>query len=147
MNFGVSKMKTADSYLTESSTHFEEIIGTSAAPDEELASGSQSNESTKWDSIIDDYLIEWGSNPGQIAVDDDTPPSSELIHRAIDIAKELKNQNFDAADRVVPNGDGGLTFEWFKENGFFFVLELRKNNDIVVETYENGNLINEKRLA
>ena len=93
---------------------------TLVVPDEAGASGAESDlssapaetsNSQRWDRIIDYRLIEWGRDASSQADDGVEPPSAEVIHRAIELAKNLKERGVPAPDVVVPDPNGGIVFE------------------------------------
>jgi hypothetical protein len=64
---------------------------------------------TKWQSLVDDTLIDWGLLSDRPWGDEITPPSREVVSKAAKLAQKMKD--LPSPDRVVPDGDGGIVFE------------------------------------
>ena len=75
------------------------------------ATGSLEANRQAWQHLIDYRLIDWGSNPNQLADDGVDPPSRETIDRAISLAKRFQQRGFPPPDSVVPDANGGIVFE------------------------------------
>lgn len=75
------------------------------------ASGSLEANRQAWQHLIDYRLIDWGSNPNQLADIGVDPPSGETIDRAISLAKRFQQRGFPPPDKVVPDANGGIVFE------------------------------------
>ena len=86
---------------------------TQAAPSETSALEAQVRQRWRqaWKDIIDHQLIEWGRDPEQLADDGVAAPSREVVRLAIAFAKQMQNQDFQPAQRVVPDANGGIVFE------------------------------------
>ncbi len=86
---------------------------TSAVSDDALASriGSHSENCSGWE-LIDEKLKAWGLNPDQFDADEIIPPSRPIIYTARCVAIKLRNLGQPAPLRVVPDGDGGIAFEY-----------------------------------
>lgn len=69
----------------------------------------------KWAELIDYKLIEWGSHPELLEDDGVCAPTRQALARGIDLAHRLAAKGWPAPQRVSPDGDGGIVFEW-REN-------------------------------
>lgn len=65
-----------------------------------------------WQEIIDYKLVEWGRNPCAIEDDGLFPPSREALERAYSFAIALRDEGKPTPKRTIPDGDGGLAFEY-----------------------------------
>lgn len=84
---------------------------------------------------IDSQLSEWLNDPSQIVDSDALPPPRDLIRAARAWIVALQWRQWPAPETVVPNGDGGLSFEFytgdvyrdleFCKNGGIWLTELR----------------------
>ena len=133
-------MSVLDSHATLSGS-FDEIVATEAATEESLASTAGVDEAKYegWQRIIDDYLIEWGLNPDQLADDDLIPPSKQVIGYANRVAIALREAKWSPPLRVVPDGEGGIAFEQ-RSGDFFQSLEIRADATIELSTFKNCRL-------
>lgn len=68
--------------------------------------------SSQWNDIIDNKLIEWGRHPEEIADVNLVPPTPNCLASAFSFAKRAKSMQVPAPSRTLPDGDGGLVFEW-----------------------------------
>jgi hypothetical protein len=68
-------------------------------------------QSAKWKGWIDDVLLQWLDNPGQLADDDVDPPSGTILRLALDHAEKLRDQGLPAPDSIIPDANGGIAFE------------------------------------
>jgi hypothetical protein len=64
-----------------------------------------------WQDLIDQYLVEWASDPSQLEDDDIFAPTKETIEFAISLALSCKTMGMPCPTRVVLDGDGGIVFE------------------------------------
>lgn len=120
---------------------------TRAAGDGGLASGS-ADEDRKlgWQTIIDDCLVEWGKNPSGLADEDLVPPSVEIIDLACKAAMEFRDQAVPPPLRVVPDGEGGISFE-FRCGSCFMSLNILSDRSAELLTFRDCRLVSRRRLA
>lgn len=92
----------------------EPVVPTNAADERGLASVEHEREQSReaWQRLIDDYLVEWGRDLTRLAEDDLVAPSRELIDYACVVAMACRDDGVPAPIRVVPDGEGGVSFEW-----------------------------------
>lgn len=88
-------------------------VATDAAEEQSLAvtAQRQTEDRRLWQETIDNKLIEWGRNPGQLEDEDITPPSAEIVGLASRFSMKMRDLGFESPNRVVPNGEGGIVFE------------------------------------
>ena len=123
-------------------------VSTNAVCDEELITLSDPLQICRraWNDIIDHYLIEWGRNPQALEDEDFDPPTPEVIARACDAAKQFGDEGMAAPLRVLPDGEGGLTFER-SDGSFFESISIRPNCPAELLTFENCELAGRLELA
>lgn len=91
-------------------------VATGAAKDDSLASSLDPRNWDAWQEVIDEKLIEWGRDPGQLAEDDLIPPTRESVQRATRIALAFRDDGDPPPLRVVPDGDGGIVLERWRDS-------------------------------
>lgn len=96
---------------------------THAADDEILSSSELENKRDAWNQIIEYKLIEWAVNPESIEEDGLEMPSREIITEACKFSKQMSREAIPAPISVVPNGDGGIVFEW-RDGHIFETIEI-----------------------
>jgi len=69
-----------------------------------------------WQRVIDE-LIDWASNPEQFADEGIDAPSRETLRLAGKLALELRDNGLPSPDRIVPDPNGGLVFEYDTAQG------------------------------
>ena len=89
-----------------------ESVETSAASDEELFSNAGVRDAAVGWACVIDKLLDWLQNPQELADDDFVPPSTDLIKKACNIAVAFRDEQLPSPLRIVPDGDGGISFEW-----------------------------------
>lgn len=98
---------------TETLTTTVPFIPTSSADVQTLSDsisiGQETND--RWQQITDLFIV-WGNEPELLEEDGITAPTPEAISNACLIVIDLRGQNFPPPMRVVPNGEGGIVFEW-----------------------------------
>lgn len=65
-----------------------------------------------WQSIIDNRLIGWANDPAALEDDGLEAPSRQVIDLACALCYAAMRAETQPPDRVVPDGDGGLSMEW-----------------------------------
>ena len=65
-----------------------------------------------WEKVIDYQLVEWGRDPSVFADDGLEPPSIDTIALARKVAVVLREHGWESPQRVIPDGEGGMAFEW-----------------------------------
>ena len=103
-------MTTQDIALTGLAGRVIESVGTRAASDQELVSDRRRDASAGWGNVID-QLLDWLRNPQELMDEDFLPPSKGLIEKVCDLAVDSRDKQLPSPLRVVPDGDGGISFE------------------------------------
>lgn len=141
-------MSTIDAF-TEVCTYFKRHeVRTGVANDELLAVAARQREERRrrWQEIIDKKLVEWGRDPGQVADDDLVPPSPAAVDSAVQKAqvwrdaRESDDEFVPLPQWVVPNGDGGIVFEW-REGSIARVVEILDNGSVDCAIFEDNKLV------
>jgi len=93
-----------------------------------------------WQQLIDNHLIEWGKAPGSLVDEDLMPPLAEILNKACDFARKSRDKNYPAPIRVVPDGEGGVAFEW-QAGRLFIMLHLRADRVVTKDIFHDCKLI------
>ena len=93
-----------------------------------------------WQELTDKQFSSWVRDPEQLSDDGVEAPSVGMVQLAMNIAKVLREQNVEAPDRVVPNGDGGIVFRW-RTGDFTWSLELDVDGSLETSLMEHDNLM------
>lgn len=120
--------------------------GPTGAQDDVLAFASDAPElRAAWERWIDRTLIEWGRDPSALADADVTPPSREVIAWAIEYAQRLAQLGLPAANRVAPNGDGGIVFERWSGD-VSESIEIEDDGCIYYSAFDESKLVDRQLL-
>lgn len=97
-----------------------DVVSTEGLGERLLAStpAAEEKNSEGWERIINRFLIPWGQDPSLLDDDENTPPSKRIIHLAARVAIKFRNAGTPAPVRVVPDGEGGMAFEWQEGKSF-----------------------------
>lgn len=120
-----------------------DVVTTGAAPNHTLV--SEQLDCDAWQHIIDDYLVEWGRDPRQLEDEDIVPPSVAVITLASQIAMKLRDEGCPPPLRVVPDGEGGITFER-RTAEVFESLTVNADGSIELTTFMNCQLLRSERF-
>ncbi len=117
-------------------------LQTKGASHDELSSthADGHNRSQKWDFWIDNYLVEWGRNPSLFDTTEIKPPSKSIIHLACRLARESRDAGLAPPLRIVPDGEGGISFERKSESGFQS-LNFLAEGIVELLTFQNSKLV------
>lgn len=107
------------------------------------ASGSGTSHSDpRWAAILR-TLGAWAIAPVQPADHEFTPPVGWLVEAASDYALQLRASGEQAPDFVVPDGDGGLAFEW-RAGTATRSLAMERDGSVVLLSFQDGKLEREQ---
>lgn len=95
---------------------------TSVMEEEILSYNEQEKIRSEWKNIIDHKLIEWGWQPEIFEEEGLVAILCQIISEACEFCDKQASRNTPAPLSVVPNGDGGIVFEW-KEGSYFRTIE------------------------
>lgn len=107
--------------------------------------GSLSSEKTNqeaWLEVISEKLTRWGCNTDDLEKDGITPPTSETLHLAIEVAHRLCSKK--APDRVVLDVNGGIVFELLKKNSSE-VFHIWDDGEVEYQYFKEGKLVQRHR--
>lgn len=93
---------------------------TSVAEAERLSYSERETNGFAWQYIMDYKLLEWVFHPELLEDDGLVAISHKIISEALKFCR-LESGN-PVPSNVVPNGDGGIVFEW-KEGSYFRTIE------------------------
>lgn len=121
------------------------VVETGAADDASLASAQPAPLSAAWRRLVDQRLIEWGRASGHAPSDDDVePPSPRAVRLTYEVIERLVAEGADAPTRAVPNGTGGISFEW--ESGpILWRMEIGDDGSIDSMLFDGAKLVNHLR--
>jgi hypothetical protein len=114
-------------------------VGTSAAVGGLLIDPPDSARAA-WSALILERLVDWDGAGGPADADGFEPPLEAVVTLAHRLATRMKNNGDPPPDRVVPDGDGGLTFER-RDGGRFQALHVYDDLTVELDTFENGRLL------
>lgn len=103
-------------------------------------------ERARWQTIIDEKLIEWGADPIQSDDDGTCPPSREAISCAVALAVAFRDKGFLAPTKVVPTGDGGIVFER-RPNNLYERIEVQSDREIIHSVYKDCVLLSRETIS
>jgi hypothetical protein len=131
---------------TESSLFFSpsvrEAVSTGAATEARITRdyGQRDETLRKWRAVIEDRLIEWGKDPGQLEDEDIRPPSKDTIRLAIELADVLSSADYPPPTRVVPDADAGIVFE-LVHGSLFESLRISADGSTEYCAFEKARLV------
>ena len=64
-----------------------------------------------WQRLIDEKLLEWLRDPGQLEDDGIDAPTATILRLSLDLAERFREEGFPAPDDIVPDPNGGIVFE------------------------------------
>jgi len=99
----------------------------------------------RWDRLIDDQLIEWGSDTDRFEDEGIDSPTPETIQRAIMAATKFRDAGYVAPDSVVPDASGGIVFER-RENDVSEVIHVWDDGAIEYQRFNGTQLIHRRPL-
>jgi hypothetical protein len=98
-----------------------------------------------WQQIIDERLVACGQH-ADLADDDLQPPTAEVLDRACEFAAFCRDHGVDPPLRVVPNGAGGVVFEW-RARPYFHTVEIRADGGAELLVFENSKLLTREAIG
>jgi len=88
------------------------VFETASVVEPELKESEQTEKNREcWDKFIYGTLIEWGRNVSALEDEGFIPPGLEIINLACQTALAMRDQGFPPPTRIVPDGEGGISFE------------------------------------
>jgi hypothetical protein len=104
------------------------------------------DDKSAWQTLIEETLKEWQRDPGALDEDDLEPPTLAILPVVIEVAKALRDNSVDPPLRVVPNGEGGVVFEW-RDRPWFWSLEVEHTGLLTLSLFRDGRLISRHQLS
>ena len=122
------------------------VFSTANVREGELVQREQMEKNRRgWDGFIDRCLVEWGRDPSALADEGLIPPSLKAINLACDIAMVFKDQGLAPPTRVVPDGEGGVSFERVDGN-LFVSLNVYADQTVELLAFDDCRLCTRHRL-
>ncbi len=116
-------------------------VDTKAATDNSLVDlAAVAKNRADWEQIIDHCIIEWGKNPPQSEEEDFEPPAKPIIDLAGEVVRYCRNRGLVAPQRVVPDGTGGIAFE-FTEGDSFTTLQIYEDRSVELLLFKDCHLV------
>lgn len=116
---------------------------------ETLATDARNVDAIKegWQCLIDYFLVEWGKDPLQLEDQEEgiVAPSRRAIQIACNLARFMRDEEEPAPTRVVPDGDGGISFERHDAD-LFFSLDIHADLTVELVTFRDCQLVSRRRL-
>jgi hypothetical protein len=102
----------------------------------------------RWDEIIDRVLIEWGKDATGLADPDEgiLAPTPQSIRTANRLAIWMRDHQLPPPGSVVPDGEGGVSFER-SANNEFQSLDVHADCSIEMLTFRDCHLIARIRMS
>lgn len=75
------------------------------------AKGSAEN----WERSVHQVLMDWTSRPELVADEGIDPPTTQVLQKAVQLARQLQTLDAPAPDSLTPDPNGGIVFAW-REN-------------------------------
>ena len=93
-----------------------------------------------WQRVMDSHLKEWQENPVQFEDEGREPPVPEILPVVAEVAAALRDRGVEPPLRVVPNGEGGVVFEW-RDSPYYWSLEVEKAGSLALAVFRNSRLV------
>lgn len=93
----------------------------------------------RWDETVD-RLIGWWKSVADLEEDDLVPPARPVIESALRIAPRLCDVKTPPPLRIVPDGEGGIAFEW-RHGNVFISMQLDEDNTVTLLRFEDSRLV------
>lgn len=122
------------------------VFATPNVRESELYEKKQGEKNKKgWDKFIYDTLVEWGKDVTALEDEDFIPPNPDVIYLACRVAMKCRDKGFVPPTRVVPDGEGGISFEWVEED-ISRSLNIYADKSIELLTFDDCRLCDRRRL-
>jgi hypothetical protein len=119
--------------------------------DEDLQSARSAPAKRDWNAVIDNCLIEWGRDTDGSCFRDEeedfVPPTPHALHlAACRVAPTMRDAGLPAPLHVVPDGNGGLSFEFEPQDRTWFAsLDIGGEGSVELLVFDEGRLIFRER--
>jgi len=98
----------------------------------------------RWQRLNDHELTEWALDPTKFD-DGIEPPSEQIIHQAIALAENFRDQGLPAPDSVVPDPNDGIVFER-RENGVSEAFHVWDDGTVDYQRFQGTRLVERRPL-
>jgi hypothetical protein len=95
---------------------------------------------------INDRLKVLEQHPAEFDEEGLEPPSADVFPLVDEVALVLENRGVSPPLRVVPNGEGGVVFEW-RDHPFFWSLDVEKEGGLALSIFRNARLVSRHQLS
>ncbi len=85
-------------------------------------------------------LAEWARDPEGLEEDGLLPPSPAALGAAVRLVKALDSKTMPPLQWLVPNGDGGIVFEW-RQDSFAEKIEILDDGSVTYAYFEHTRLM------
>jgi hypothetical protein len=99
-----------------------------------------------WQAVIDERLKAWEQHSADLDEEALEPPSAEVFPLVEQVAAVLREQGIGPPLRMVPNGEGGVVFEW-RDHPFFWSVEVEKDGSLTLAIFRNARLVSRHQLS
>lgn len=102
-----------------------------------------------WQQLIDQGLIEWGRHPEQFEDEDGYKvPTADNLVRATEFILFCRDRGVAPALRMVPDGEGGIAFEWKNNTPYHVTMEIHPDGSMELMAFDNDcNLVVRNRIG
>ena len=88
------------------------VFATASVRESELTEKGRAERNRQaWDKLVDTRLVEWGRDASSLEDEGFVPPALDVVNLACRIAMLLRDEGLAPPTRVVPDGEGGISFE------------------------------------
>lgn len=101
----------------------------------------------RWEDFIDSPLVVWGKDPSCLQDDEEgiIAPTREAVNRACVLAIKMRDQDAPPPTRVVPDGEGGISFER-RLGDVFQSMDVSGDGSVELVTFHDCRLVSRIRL-
>jgi hypothetical protein len=93
-----------------------------------------------WQRVIDQTLMDWLRDPGQLQDEGVVPPAGTIIRLSMDMAESFRDEGRPAPDSVVVDPNGGIVFER-REGNVSEVLHVWEDRTVEYMRFEGARLV------
>ncbi len=123
------------------------IHETSDVREGELSEKAQDEKNKEaWQRFIDYTLVEWGKNISDLEDENFEPPNIDIINLACTVATELQDKGWLPPTRIVPDGEGGISFE-HADGTYFVSLNIYSDRSIEMIGFDDCRLDFREQLS
>jgi hypothetical protein len=99
-----------------------------------------------WDRLTD-LVIEWPLRcPENVDEDGIEWPSRSVLTLAYQLACNMRNSGVQVPSNIVPNGEGGVVFEW-RAGPYYVKIEVDKDSSSEYLAFNSGTLVSRRPLS